>query len=97
MNTLKFIATGDKYNSYDAYYNNVKFDSCDINSEQCVTQAHVVIASLKNTLRHSNFVIVFDDTKAIHKRTRYSADKLISMSEFAHLTGMCRIYDTLVN
>jgi hypothetical protein len=92
MNTLQFIATGDKYNSYRAILNNKDVDSCDINSERCVTQAHVVIRSSQDTLETKDIEITFDDSKAIHPRTKYPLDKLLAMAEHAHITGMTRIY-----
>jgi hypothetical protein len=92
MNTLHFIATGDKYNSYRAILNGKDIDSCDINSKDCVTQAHIVIRSAQDTLNTKDIEISFDDTKAIHPNTKYPLDKLLEMAEYAHYTGMTRIY-----
>ena len=92
MNKLHFVATGDKYNSYRAILNGTDVDSCDINSKDCVTQAHIVIRSAQDTLKTKDIEITFDDTLAIHPRTKYPLDKLLGMAEFADMTGMCRIY-----
>ena len=92
MNKLHFIATGDKYNSYRAILNGIDVDSCDINSKDCVTQAHIVIRSTQDTLNTKDIEITFDDSKAIHPRAKYPLDKLLAMAEYAHMTGMCRIY-----
>ena len=92
MNKLHFVATGDKYNSYRAILNGTDVDSCDINSKDCVTQAHIVIRSAQDTLKTKDIEITFDDTLAIHPRTKYPLDKLLGMAEHAHITGMCRIY-----
>ena len=90
-NILKFVATGDKYNSYRVFLNSKEVDGCDINSEQCVTQAHIVIRSAQDTVG-KDLEITFDDSKAIHSRTKYPLDKLLGMAEHAHVTGMTRIY-----
>jgi len=92
MNTLHFIASGDKYNSYRAILNGIDVDSCDINSRHCVTQAHIVIRSAQDTLGTKDINITFDDTLAIHSNTKYPLDKLLKMAEYAHITGMCRNY-----
>ena len=97
MNTLHFVATGDKYNSYRAILNGIDVDSCDINSKECVTQAHIVIRGCQDTLDTKDIEITFDDSKAIHERTAYPLDKLLGMAEYAHVTGMCRIYDVPVH
>jgi len=92
MNTLHFVATGDKFNSYRAILNGNDVDSCDINSKDCVTQAHIVIRSAQDTLNTKDIKITFDDSKAIHPNTKYPLDKLLGMADFAHYTGMTRIY-----
>ena len=92
MNTLHFVATGDKYNSYRAVLNGVDIDSCDINSKDCITQAHIIIRSVQDTLKTKDIEITFDDSKAIHPRTKYSLDKLLGMAEYANYTNMTRIY-----
>ena len=97
MNTLHFVATGDKYNSYRAILNGIDVDSCDINSKDCVTQAHIVIRNCQDTLNNLDIEITFDDSLAIHARTKYPLDKLLGMAEHAPLTGMCRIYDVPVH
>jgi hypothetical protein len=91
MHHLHFVATGDKYNSYKAILNGIEVDSCDINSEQRVTQAHIVIRSCQDTIKRKGIKITFDDSKATHKRT-YSKSNLLGMARYAHYTGMTRLY-----
>ena len=96
MNKLHFIATGDKYNSYRVIVNGIDVDGCDINSKDCVTQAHIVIRSAQDSFNTKDIEITFDDSKAIHPRTEYPLDRLLSMAEYAHITGMCRNYKEII-
>ena len=89
MKILQFVATGDKHNSYRALFNGKDIDGCDINSKDMVTQAHVIVANLMNTLQkrfkaeeNHLFDITFDDTKAIHQRTKYAASNIFEMAAY---------------
>ena len=92
MNTLHFVATGDKDNSYTCILNGDIVDECDINSITRVTQAHFVIANAAKTLGDQYIEITFDDTKAIHPRDYYTNTLLIDMAMFFIHKGLGSYY-----
>ena len=90
MNTLHFIATGYKNNSYIAYFNDDLIDRCIIDSKNHTTQAHLVIAGVIKTIGDA-FDITFDDTKALQKR-EYSTVGLLNMAQVLEGMSIVREY-----